>query len=66
MPKPFIPQSVTSSQSPDLTGIAAMLYEAAQALLNFVKSSNDAAIGDGVDDESSDLIEEGYRRGEFH
>ena len=67
MPRSFIDPPASSSQSPDLTAIAAMLNEAAQALLNFFgKAPEDAALEDDVDDESSDLIEDGYKRGEFH
>lgn len=58
-----------SSQPPslDLTAIAAMLNEAAQALLNFGKASNTGVVEDSVvEDAFSGPIEEGYKRGEFH
>lgn len=59
-----------SPQSPDLTAIAAMLNEAAQALLRFGKGQEVPESGDRApnDDERepSGPIEEDYRRGEFH
>lgn len=63
--EPF--QSSPSSPSPDLTAIATMLNEAAQALLNFGNAPNDEVIKDCVEGEkSSSRIEDGYKRGEFH
>ena len=54
----------------DLTAIAAMLNEAAQALLRFGKGQEAPESGDSAphDDERepSGPIEEGYSRGEFH
>ncbi len=59
-----------SSHPTDLTAIAAMLNEAAQALLRFGKGQEAPESGDSApyEDESepSSPIEEGYRRGEFH
>lgn len=59
-----------SSHPTDLASIAAMLNEAAQALLRFGKGQEAPKSGDSTprDDERepSGPIEEGYRRGEFH
>lgn len=64
-PSPSVPPHPT-----DLTAIAAMLNEAAQALLRFGKGQETPESGDNAphDDERepSGPIEEGYRRGEFH
>lgn len=59
------------SQSPprttDLTAIAAMLSQAAQALLNFGKVPEAEPMEDYADDEeSSGPIEADYKRGQFH
>lgn len=53
--------------SPDLTAIASMLNEAAQALLN-LSSTPEAECSDPciADDEASISIEDGYECGEFH
>mgnify|MGYP003623417093 CR=1 FL=1 len=67
MSKPLVYSSGPSSQSPDLTTIAAMLNEAAQALLNFGKAPEADSLEDSADDdEHSSPIEGGYKRGEFH
>lgn len=56
-----------SFQSPDLTAIAAMLNEAAQALLNFNNAPQVNSLEDSAEDEESlGPIEDGYKRGEFH
>ena len=53
--------------SSDLTGIAAMLSEAAQALLNFGKVPEESTLEDSAKyEEPSSPIEDGYKRGEFH
>lgn len=63
--KPF--QLSLNSQSPDLTTIATMLTEAAQALLKYGNVPEDVVMGDcSEDDEQSSPIEDGYKRGEFH
>ena len=63
------PSSPLPSQyhSPDLTAIAAMLNEAAQALLNFDKALEADSMEElAEDEEHATLIEDGYKRGEFH
>ncbi|MDL2268168.1 hypothetical protein LJC46_09350 [Desulfovibrio sp. OttesenSCG-928-G15] len=63
------PSSPLPSQhhSSDLIAIAAMLNEAAQALLNFGKAPEDGPVEDFAEDEDlSCPIEDGYKRGEFH
>lgn len=53
--------------SPDLTAIAAMLNEAAQALLAFGKAPKAGSLEDSAEDEEHPgSIEDGYKRGEFH
>lgn len=67
MSKPLVYSSGPNSKSPDLTSIAAMLNEAAQALFNFGKSPEAGSLEDSTEDEeSSSPIEDGYKRGEFH
>ena len=67
MSKPFIFPSGPNPQSPELTAIAAMLNEAAQALLNFDKATKASLPEDSAgDEEHSDPIEDGYKRGVFH
>jgi hypothetical protein len=54
MSKPFAHASFPGSQQPDLASIAAMLNEAAQALLRFGKGQESSESGDSasLDDES--------------
>lgn len=69
MPSPQQPHPLSSQhQSPDLPAIAAMLNEAAQALLNFGKAPEDGVVEHyaDLDEESCGPIEDGYKRGEFH
>lgn len=67
MSKSLVYSSGPSSQSPDLTAIAAMLNEAAQALLNFGRAPEAGLLEDSAEDEEhSGSIEDGYKRGEFH
>lgn len=53
--------------SQDLTAIATMFNEAAQALLNFGKAPEADPLEDSAEyEEHSGPIEDGYKRGEFH
>ena len=67
MSKPCVYPYGQSSQSPDLTALAAMLNEAAQVLLDAGKAPDGCLPDNSVEDEeSSGPIEDGYKRGEFH
>ena len=67
MYKPLAHPSAPSPQSPDLSAIAAMLSEAAQALLNIGKAPETDTVETYDEDQvPSGPIEDGYKRGEFH
>lgn len=64
---PHVRPPLPPSAPPDLTAIAALLRQTAEALLTF-GNMPEAALGkQGAPEKPfSDPIEEGYRRGEFH